>query len=322
VKKKLKKMFVLKKKIQLKIAIPKNKEEEKSKALIDNNNNRSSLSKITENIYTSGYLVAKDIPFLLKNNFTHVINCSRGSSMETSNEQSADANNYDKSPSIKYLPIFLRDDPGADIINCFFQTIDFIESKEESNRPKKILIHCIEGISRAPALIAGYLMWKQNLRTENAIEFVKSHRKCVDINLGFIIQLHKWENYLFSSPEKIHIFKLCKNIRLLDEKEYENENYSEIEHLIRFNRKLYYIKNNRSSDNGKLLDVINKLNIENCNIFNENNEKIKFICNVIKYDKLLLNNDIDSLVEINYNDLSNSRFSFEDLIKNHNLVEQ
>ena len=71
-----------------------------------------------------------------------------------------------------------------------------------------------------------------------------------------------------------------------------------------------------------MLDVINKLNIENCNIFNENNEKIKFICNVIKYDKLLLNNDIDSLVEINYNDLSNSRFSFEDLIKNHNLVEQ
>ena len=315
-------MFVLKKKIQLKIAIPKNKEEEKNKTLMDNNNNRSSLSKITDNIYTSGYLVAKDIPFLLKNNFTHVINCSRGSSMETSNEQSADANNYDKSPSIKYLPIFLRDDPGADIINCFFQTIDFIESKEESNRPKKILIHCIEGISRAPALIAGYLMWKQNLRTENAIEFVKSHRKCVDINLGFIIQLHKWENYLFSSPEKIHIFKLCQNIRLLDEKEYENENYSEIEHLIRFNRKLYYIKNNRSSDNGKLLDVINKLNIENFNIFNENNEKIKFICNVIKYDKLLLNNDIDSLVEINYNDLSNSRFSFEDLIKNHNLVEQ
>ena len=83
-------------------------------------------------------------------------------------------------------------DPGNDPVNhpshyCDgIETIDFIESKEESNRPKKILIHCIEGISRAPALIAGYLMWKQNLRTENAIEFVKSHRKCVDINLGFI----------------------------------------------------------------------------------------------------------------------------------------
>ena len=311
-------MFGLKKKIQLKIAIPKNKEEEKNISLVDNNNNKSSLSKITENIYTSGYLVAKDIPFLLKNNFTHVINCSRGSSMESPNDQSSEANNYDKSPSIKYLPIFLRDDPGADIINCFFQTIDFIESKEETNKPKKILIHCIEGISRAPALISGYLMWKQNLKTQNAIDFVKSKRKCVDINLGFIIQLHKWENYLFSTPEKIHIFKLDQSIRLLEEKEFENENYSQIEHLIRFNRKLFYIKNKKYSKEENFFDEFNKLTIENSNCFNENSDKIKFISNVIKYDKSILSNDINSLIEINYDDIKNSRLSFEDFLKNHN----
>ena len=315
-------MLVLKKKIQLKIAIPKKQEEEKNITLVNNNNNKSSISKITENIYTSGYLVAKDMSFLINNNFTHVINCSRGSSMETTNEESRDANNYDKSPSIKYLPIFLRDDPGADIINCFFQTIDFIESKEESNKPKKILIHCIEGISRAPALIAGYLMWKQNLRTEKAIEFVKSKRNCVDINLGFIIQLHKWENYLFSPPEKIHIFKLSKNTRLLEEKEFENENYKEIEHLMRFNRKLFYIRNNKSLQNGKSKDELNKLDLKNCDTFNENNDKNKFICNVIKYDKLLLSNDIDSLVEINYNDISNEIFSPEDIIKINNSLVQ
>ena len=314
-------MFVLKKKIQLKIAIPKNKEEEKNISLVDNNNNKSSLSKITENIYTSGYLVAKDIPFLLKNNFTHVINCSRGSSMESPNDQSSEANNYDKSPSIKYLPIFLRDDPGADIINCFFQTIDFIESKEETNKPKKILIHCIEGISRAPALISGYLMWKQNLKTQNAIDFVKSKRKCVDINLGFIIQLHKWENYLFSTPEKIHIFKLDQSIRLLEEKEFENENYSQIEHLIRFNRKLFYIKNKKYSKEENFFDEFNKLTIENSNCFNENSDKIKFISNVIKYDKSILSNDINSLIEINYEDIKNSRLSFEDFLKNHNSKE-
>ena len=314
-------MFGLKKKIQLKIAIPKNKEEEKNISLVDNNNNKSSLSKITENIYTSGYLVAKDIPFLLKNNFTHVINCSRGSSMESPNDQSSEANNYDKSPSIKYLPIFLRDDPGADIINCFFQTIDFIESKEETNKPKKILIHCIEGISRAPALISGYLMWKQNLKTQNAIDFVKSKRKCVDINLGFIIQLHKWENYLFSSPEKIHIFKLDQSIRLLEEKEFENENYSQIEHLIRFNRKLFYIKNKKNSKDKNFFDEFNKLSIENSNCFNENSDKIKFISNVIKYDKSILSNDINSLIEVNYDDIINSRLSFEEFLKNHNSKE-
>ena len=69
-------------------------------------------------------------------------------------------------------------------------------------------------------------MWKQNLKTENAIELVKSKRNCVDINLGFTIQLHKWENYLFSPAEKIQIFKLNPNIRLLEEKEIENENFN------------------------------------------------------------------------------------------------
>ena len=131
----------LKGKFQFKIKIPKNdsKEEEKNLSHINNNNNRSSISQITDNIFTSGYLVAKDISFLLNNNFTHVINCSRGSSMESPNDESAMSNNYEKSPSIRYLPIFLRDDPGADLINCFFQTIDFIESDNEKNNKKMLM---------------------------------------------------------------------------------------------------------------------------------------------------------------------------------------
>ena len=312
-------MFDLKKRFQLKITIPKNQEEEKTTSLINDNNNKSNLSKITDNIYTSGYLIAKDIPFLLKNNFTHVINCSRGSSMETSNDEVSDANNYNKSPSIKYLPIFLRDDPGADLIKCFFQTIDFIENEEESNKTKKILIHCIEGISRAPALIAGYLMWKQNIKTENAIEFIKSKRKCIDINLGFIIQLHKWENYLFSSTDKIQIIKLNTNIRLLEEKEYENENINENEYLIRFNQKIFYLGNQQNYKNSHLKEEIKEIYRDNYNTFNEDNDKCKFIYNVIKYDKLLLNNNIDSLIEININNISNNIHSFDDIINNQIL---
>ena len=277
----------LKNKFQLKIAIPKNdnKEEERNNlSQINNNNNRASLSQITDNIFTGGYLIAKDITFLLNNNFTHVINCSRGSSMESPNDELIKSQNYEKSPSIKYLPIFLRDDPDADIINCFFQAIDFIESDYKKSN-KKILIHCIEGISRAPAIIAGYLMWKDNLKTENAIELVKSKRNCVDINLGFTIQLHKWENYLFSSAEKIQIFKLNPNIRLLEEKEIENENFNKDEYLIRYNYKIFYLINNDNSKKEKILNEISSLNLNEDKTFED--KKIEFVKNVIKYDKLL-----------------------------------
>jgi len=53
----------LKGKFQFKIKIPKNdsKEEEKNLSQINNNNNRSSISQITDNIFTSSYLVVKDI---------------------------------------------------------------------------------------------------------------------------------------------------------------------------------------------------------------------------------------------------------------------
>ena len=302
----------LKGKFQLKIKIPKkdNKEDEKNLSKINNNNNRASISQITINIFTSGYLVAKDITYLIKNNFTHVINCSRGSSMETPNDEIVKSQNYEKSPSIKYLPIFLRDDPGADIINCFFQAIDFIESDNKKIN-KKILIHCIEGISRAPAIIAGYLIWKNSMTTEKAIELIKSKRDCVDINLGFIIQLHKWENYLFSPPEKLQIFKLNPNIRLLEEKEIENENYNEDEYLIRYNYNLFYT-NNQNSKKENLINEISKINLNEDSVFENRDNKKEFIKNVLKYDKLL-NNEESSLFY--YKNESNNNSIIEDIKK-------
>lgn len=309
----------LKMKFQFKIKIPekRNKEEEKDFSKINNNNNRASLSQITDNIFTGGYLIAKDVSFLLKNNFTHVINCSRGSSMESQNDEIIKSQNYEKSPSIKYLPIFLRDDPGVDIINCFFQAIDFIES-DNKKKNKKILIHCIEGISRAPAIIAGYLIWKNNLTTEKSIELIKSKRKCVDINLGFTIQLHKWEKYLFASPEKLQIFKLNPIIRLLEEKEIENEsNNNEGEYLIRYNYNLYYV-NNQDSKEEKCINEIFDINLNDDMIFEKKDSKIQFIKNVLKYDKLLNHNKRSIFY---YNHIENNNSFIED-IKNGDFLNE
>lgn len=293
-------MQSLKSRIQLKIQIPKknNIEESKTNNLtkIENNNNRNSISQITDNIYISGYLIGKNFSFLKNSNFTHVVNCSLGSSMVNSQNQDelSIKNEYEKY-GIKYLALYLRDDPEADIISHIFEIIDFIES-DKKNKNKKILFHCIEGISRAPSMVAGYLMWKENIPISTAIDLIKSKRNCVDINLGFNIQLHKWENYLFSSPKKIQLFKLTPNIRLVGEEERDidiKENY-----LIKIKYKLYYINNIYNNEN----DLINNMENQNENkniIFNIcKDQKKEFIRNVIKYDKGLLKNDFSSFVEI------------------------
>ena len=300
----------LRKKFNLKIQIPKQNKPEESKTNLcqeNNINNRNTISHIINNIYISGYLIGKNYPFLQNNNFTHVINCSLGSSMENPLNAQLSENEYEKL-GIKYLPIFLRDDPEVDILFHFFNIIDFIESDKEI-KTKKILFHCIEGVSRAPAMLAGYIMWKEKMTVSGVIELLKSKRPCVDINLGFNIQLQKWENYLFSSPKNIHVFKLNPNIRLLEKEEEKELNIDE-NYLVKIQYKLFFINNkykciknitNNNEQNRALNFTINDLNnTQKKNpIFHVYKDRTKqFIKNVVKYDKSLLKNDFSSLIEI------------------------
>ena len=206
-------MNTLKNRINLKIHIPKSSKKEIVQNLENNNSQstKNSISKITDNIYISGYLTGKNIPYLKSNNFTHVINCCLGSSTNIlDNEQNDESLGqlYERN-NIKYLSIYLRDDPEVDIFYHFFHIIKFLETDEQTEN-KKILFHCVEGISRAPAMVAGYLMWKKKYKFNEVIELIKSKRNCVNINLGFNIQLQKWENYLLSLKKKKKIFEIVQ----------------------------------------------------------------------------------------------------------------
>ena len=307
-------MKSLKNRIQLKIQIPKKNNVEDSKENIFTkieNTNRNSISQITDNIYISGYLIGQNYSYLKSSNFTHVINCSLGSSMvNTHNQDELSIKKEYEKYGIKYLAIYLRDDPEADIIYHIFEIIDFIES-DKDNKNKKILFHCIEGISRAPSMVAGYLMWKENICVSNAIDLIKSKRNCVDINLGFSIQLQKWERYLLSSPKHIQIFQLNPFIRLLGQEEIENMKNTPQNYLIKLKSKLYYLNNDsiENDDNSKCENENNN----NSQVFHIRKDRTKeLIRYIIKYDKDLLKNDYSSLFEIRYGNLAdNNKFNQE-----------
>ena len=129
------------------------------------------------------------------------------------------------------------------------------------------------------------------------------------------LKLQKWENFLFSQSEKIQIFKLNPNIRLLEEKEIENENYDNDEYLIRYNYKLFYINNNSDTKGDNSINEIKIINIAEDVLFNEKNDKKEFMINVIKYDKLLFKNEQIPLFEIKNKNILNKE-SLEDILKN------
>ena len=165
----------LKSKLSLKVEIPKNKIEKPQS--LSCTAPISDCTHIIDNIYISGFRLSLDYSFLISNKFTHIINCAGGSQIFSPL--------YFK--EFQYLKIDLRDDGSINILDAVKKLISFLRNIDNEN--SKILIHCSKGISRAPALVCSYLMWKLNMDFQTAVYFVKEKRKCVDINLGFMFQL-------------------------------------------------------------------------------------------------------------------------------------
>ena len=165
-------MNKLRQKLGIKVEIP--KDINNSPKTLTNNE----ISHIIDNIYISNYKSTLNKEILLKNNFTHIINCAYGSKSFT-------PSHFDE---ITYLNIDLKDDGNSNLSNAIVKFINYMKKISEIKNGN-ILIHCTEGISRSPALVSAYLMWKLNMDSLSAINFVKSKRNYIDINLGFMFQL-------------------------------------------------------------------------------------------------------------------------------------
>jgi predicted protein tyrosine phosphatase len=60
-----------------------------------------------------------------------------------------------------------------------------------------VLIHCMGGISRSPALAAAYVIWRLRLRWVAAVVYVRERRPCVEPNGRFLCDLETFDKALF-----------------------------------------------------------------------------------------------------------------------------
>lgn len=175
-------MKTMKNRLTLKIQIPlqSNPSPQQGKS-----QNEIDCTHIIDNIYISNYKTSTNYNYLKNNNFSYIINCAGGSQNFT--------------PVIfegfKYLTINLRDNNESNIQEGANLIVDFIEKiPKKDHLNNKILIHCFEGISRAPALVIAYLIKKKGIMFEKAFELVKEKRSIVNINIGFLLQLKNMDH--------------------------------------------------------------------------------------------------------------------------------
>ncbi|XP_028603867.2 dual specificity protein phosphatase 19 [Podarcis muralis] len=120
---------------------------------------------------------AHDLETMQKYRVTHVLNVAYGV-----------ANAFPNDYIYKTIPIL--DLPETDIASYFPECFEFIE--QVKLKDGVVLVHCNAGVSRAAAIIIGFLMHSEGLNFSRAFSLVKNARPAICPNPGFMEQLHKY----------------------------------------------------------------------------------------------------------------------------------
>ncbi|XP_063789387.1 dual specificity protein phosphatase 19 isoform X2 [Pseudophryne corroboree] len=133
--------------------------------------------------------VAQDLDVLKKYKVTHILNVAYGVENVYPDE-------------FTYKKLCILDLPETDIVSYFPECFDFIEQAKKEDGV--LLVHCNAGVSRAPAIMIGYLMYSEKLNFARAFSIVKNARPSACPNLGFMEQLHKYQDCIRRQTDGIH----------------------------------------------------------------------------------------------------------------------
>ena len=144
-------------------------------------------SKILGYLYLGGKQDAKAKSLLQQLKIKYILNVTPQRSVDP---ESGCPSFFEKEKSFVYNRIPVFDNRGEDLLQYMDQSFRFIE---EGKHYGGVLVHCHKGISRSSTFVIGYLMKKNEMSLEEALEFVKSIRPIIMPNLAFMAQLKMYE---------------------------------------------------------------------------------------------------------------------------------
>jgi protein-tyrosine phosphatase len=94
----------------------------------------------------------------------------------------------------KQYAVRIDDEPYENLLIWFDPLYRVISGALRSG--KKVLIHCMAGVSRSATVTAAFLMRKFKYSRDRAILEIEKYRPFINPNKGFMIQLKTYERYV------------------------------------------------------------------------------------------------------------------------------
>lgn len=121
---------------------------------------------------------AHDLELLRKHKVTHILNVAYGVENAFLSE-------------FTYKTISILDVPETNILSYFPECFEFIE--QAKLKDGVVLVHCNAGVSRAAAIVIGFLMSSEEATFTTALSLVKEARPSICPNPGFMEQLRTYQ---------------------------------------------------------------------------------------------------------------------------------
>jgi len=96
---------------------------------------------------------------------------------------------------IERLHLPLQDSPFAELADYLPSSTAFVANALRDPNAR-VLVHCVQGVSRSSSIVCGYLIAKYGWTPERALQFVKSKYSQAEPNPGFIMQLGEYARTL------------------------------------------------------------------------------------------------------------------------------
>lgn len=134
---------------------------------------------IQPGLYLGDLASAKDFELLKTKHITHVLSVCHCPELV-----------YPDSMHITHKRIDVEDAQNENLLDHFQECVRFIGDVQDGSG--NILVHCQQGISRSPTVVAAYLMKSDRRHPNDAIGTIKKRRPIIDPNPGFLEQLNVW----------------------------------------------------------------------------------------------------------------------------------
>ncbi|EPS42189.1 hypothetical protein H072_3863 [Dactylellina haptotyla CBS 200.50] len=149
------------------------------------------MNEIAPGLYLGDIFAARNASYLRENGVTSILSIARGS-LALLNGTFADETSSGQ--PFRHLQIELDDLPQERLLEYLEEGVQFIDGTlGDQDKGGKILVHCMQGISRSCSFVVAYLIWKDGITLGEALAQVQEKRKARP-NAGFYRQLVDWES--------------------------------------------------------------------------------------------------------------------------------